>query len=783
MSLIKRRTYFLLLCLLVFVNLTGFLWEQQRSRRYETNVYGNSARELKLARRSVSPEGSDPALAETNPIDFRLSEEGDDIEPTQREESQGFNTRNACVAASDFFCPNLNTIASSLNLSESMAGVTFLAFGNGSPDVFSTFSAMSNNSGSLAVGELIGAAAFISSVVAGVIVIGSWRVSQNKRHRWLEQRARDEYAPPSEDSIIEDNHERDEETGHNTTPISMTALNRNYNIGDSYFSPSSFITMNDIVDQTSFHHHHGSKQRSLHNGMRPSLFGAIEFRDLVKSLKLNSSARALGVFGRSYSSEFNDSRIQRPRIERSHTTPLRGLYENPRAGIDNIYDAFGLSGNNNTARRGAPSLSPDLSPYVDIDQYSEANLQSHETQSDSSNTLQVPRLNLVPPTPSRGRSPLLSPLQVSYSPPSMTADSEPPVDGFPQYLQSPPSPVTPLPSPVLSADVSADVENPVNQKSYVNSIWEKIQPTLFPSLTGFGSKSLFAKFIALLACPAILLLVLTLPVVEADKLSGDNEKRADDSPITSHADPPQIILEHEDNVIDLLEDTEGENGWSRWLTTFQLVFAPVFVVGVFVATNDFDYKAILYAFVVGSILSVLYIKTTDDNRPPSYYTLFCFAGFAVAIVWIFIVANEVVGVLQAIGLIMGLSDAILGLTIFAMGNSLGDFVANITIARMGFPMMAMSACFGGPMLNILLGIGISGTYVTLKTQEPYRISVSPTLFVSSIGLFIALASSLVYLPNVDYWMTRRWGYYLIGLYITCMIINVVIELVGIGDIQ
>ena len=85
--------------------------------------------------------------------------------------------------------------------------------------------------------------------------------------------------------------------------------------------------------------------------------------------------------------------------------------------------------------------------------------------------------------------------------------------------------------------------------------------------------------------------------------------------------------------------------------------------------------------------------------------------------------------------------------------------------------------------DILLGIGISGTYITLKTQEPYKISVSPTLFVSSIGLFIALTSSLVYLPHVDYWMTRKWGYYLIGSYVTCMIINVVIELIGIGDIK
>lgn len=36
--------------------------------------------------------------------------------------------------------------------------------------------------------------------------------------------------------------------------------------------------------------------------------------------------------------------------------------------------------------------------------------------------------------------------------------------------------------------------------------------------------------------------------------------------------------------------------------------------------------------------------------------------------------------LQTIGHIFGLSDAILGLTVFAVGNSLGDLVANATVA-------------------------------------------------------------------------------------------------------
>lgn len=75
------------------------------------------------------------------------------------------------IAASDFFCPNLATISKIMGMSESVAGVTFLALGNGSPDVFSTFAAMKIDSASLAIGELVGAASFITAVVAGSMAI------------------------------------------------------------------------------------------------------------------------------------------------------------------------------------------------------------------------------------------------------------------------------------------------------------------------------------------------------------------------------------------------------------------------------------------------------------------------------------------------------------------------------------------------------------------------------------------------------------------------------------
>lgn len=83
----------------------------------------------------------------------------------------GFLFSTLGISASDFFCPNLATIAQLLNLDENVAGVTLLAFGNGSPDVFATFAALRTNAGSLAIGELLGAASFIISCVVGSMCI------------------------------------------------------------------------------------------------------------------------------------------------------------------------------------------------------------------------------------------------------------------------------------------------------------------------------------------------------------------------------------------------------------------------------------------------------------------------------------------------------------------------------------------------------------------------------------------------------------------------------------
>ncbi|KAB2570320.1 Sodium/calcium exchanger membrane region [Lasiodiplodia theobromae] len=240
--------------------------------------------------------------------------------------------------------------------------------------------------------------------------------------------------------------------------------------------------------------------------------------------------------------------------------------------------------------------------------------------------------------------------------------------------------------------------------------------------------------------------------------------------------------------------------WDRWLIILQAFTAPLFVVVVIWANFELDnpralVRPVLISLACSLAILLLILSTTTPDRAPKWRISLSFAGFIVAIAWISTIANEVVGVLKALGAILNISDAILGLTIFAVGNSLGDLVADITVARLGFPVMALSACFGGPMLNILLGIGLGGCYMTIKHAEnkhekhpdrplhfkPYHLDISSSLIVSGATLLVTLLGLLVMVPLRKWRMDRVVGCSLVVLWVVSTIGNVVAELLGWGD--
>lgn len=77
------------------------------------------------------------------------------------------------------------------------------------------------------------------------------------------------------------------------------------------------------------------------------------------------------------------------------------------------------------------------------------------------------------------------------------------------------------------------------------------------------------------------------------------------------------------------------------------------------------------------------------------------------------------------------------------------------------------------MLNILLGIGLSGSYMIASAGgKPYDVHVGRTLIVSGVGLLAILIATLIAVPLNSYWMDKRIGASLIIAY--CCVLSVVI---------
>ncbi|KAK4050095.1 hypothetical protein OIV83_003666 [Microbotryomycetes sp. JL201] len=925
------------------------------------------------------------------------------------------------ITASDFFCPNLSTIASRLGLSESVAGVTFLAFSNGSPDVFSTFAALSHGSGSLAIGELLGAASFIVSVVSGTmclikpfrvakhtflrdvgfftvaitltltilydshihlwealgmvglyfayvafVAIGSWWISRREHKAALLRTARDEYA--------DEQGYRDE--ADHVAPRSGRSSGRSTpaaTYSPSFVSPlptphsSTHPHMHASLDEESFfaaaergtpvtlsRQRSGSTARPSHrrvktrSTVRPSLLGAIEFRDVVNSLREDSTARTLAVFGgvnddlhthATYvgpeSAIARTSDGSRPRAS-SHSGAIR-LPDDEDEGetevgpVSHHYAGRGLplattvgavqdrrptwdgqisaSSDESRPRWGdddediAASVGRDQevqTPIIDLTEGVDNPWQATHSRDSSRATLQVevPTMQSHAATSrmrSRASSMRRTPSNQSSMPPDHKA-----VRKVPSIMLTSANGEEALVQPEAEVPAGSFI---THHRGY--RIARAIFLALFPSLQDFREKSYLGKATAILCVPAILVLNLTLPVVDTDSddcaslesreaLNEEAYKDYDSSddedahsPLILHSAQGLLVDTHEDLVAtpgsvdpprrshlhdqhhsarssedvarhqreDVArafhhrvlphaeaDEVEVRSPWAssspegssakdynpiaeafakfnmngshdattdrrstqssasgahetvdplvkpitpphlevqtpvltRWLTAIQCTLGPAFCVSALMAGN-LRWWYPLAALAGGLVLGVFAFWVFEDHRHPGRIVL-CFVGFFVAMVWILTIVTEVVAVLQTVGHIFGLSDAILGLTVFAVGNSLGDLVANATVARMGFPSMAIAACFGGPMLNILLGIGLSGSYMIFKNEgHSLHVSMSRTLLVSGIGLLAILVSTLIIVPCNGYWMDKRVGAGLIAAYTCLLTINVLVE--------
>ncbi|CAO3702995.1 unnamed protein product [Rhizopus stolonifer] len=749
------------------------------------------------------------------------------------------------IVASDFFCPNLQTISSKLEMSESMAGITILAFGNGSPDLFSTFSAMESGAGSLAIGELIGAAFFIVAIVSGCMgtiqpfqsqkitfmrdatyllgsaIIMSWIVYTQQIHwyhgiiliiyylSYVTVVMLSAYAncgisdkTSDEQKMIHQIHVVDEsacllpeepffkksESGkpprlqipirkpsfysNSSEPYSQQFIHNLRSTIPGWTSPISPILVSQSTSnlpRTKSTHSTRTYRRSITPkiGFRTSIFGAIEFQEQVSSMRRGMSSQMV-------------------------TSPIR--HKRQFSMPDSGWRHLNNSGNGNRLRShtscGIQDYFTFLSDQPTLQNSTSPKLSNHPE-------LTVPEIRLAPPA----NNEQIEDFEEHQNPNELQCSfyhsvREPTCSSFGHFSESESFFTTSqshhdMTSPTASFfghyPGSILAENQTNFSARQNEMIEEekttLISTLFPTLQEFCEKSTFSKVNAIIAAPLVLVFTLTLPVAELKEnrldivLSGEASDMPA-PPVNGYLSVPlseSDISANEIKPVIITGEIDAKQGWNQQLLSIQSVFSLTFAFGLAAANKVIPFSMICVGISIGSVFALLVLKFTKENEPPSWIWMTSFVGLFVALNWIFLLANQVVGLLQAIGKIFLISDSIMGITIFAFGNSAGDLVANIAIAKIGFPTMAISACYAGPLLNTVLGVGISSSYQIWKSGKPYDLNIAPSILVTLAGLIIVLISTIFVVNMNGYRITRQLGIWMISVYSLCITISFLLE--------
>ncbi|XP_013359048.1 PREDICTED: sodium/potassium/calcium exchanger 6, mitochondrial isoform X2 [Chinchilla lanigera] len=165
-------------------------------------------------------------------------------------------------------------------------------------------------------------------------------------------------------------------------------------------------------------------------------------------------------------------------------------------------------------------------------------------------------------------------------------------------------------------------------------------------------------------------------------------------------------------TVPVVDPDKDDRNWKRPLNCLHLVISPLVVVLTLQsgAYGVYEIGGLLpvWAVVVisGTGLASVTFFATSNREPPRLHWLFAFLGFLTSALWINAAATEVVNILRSLGVVFQLSNTVLGLTLLAWGNSIGDAFSDFTLARQGYPRMAFSACFGGIIFNMLVGVGL-----------------------------------------------------------------------------
>nr|XP_020008156.1 sodium/potassium/calcium exchanger 1 isoform X2 [Castor canadensis] len=183
-------------------------------------------------------------------------------------------------------------------------------------------------------------------------------------------------------------------------------------------------------------------------------------------------------------------------------------------------------------------------------------------------------------------------------------------------------------------------------------------------------------------------------------------------------------------------------------------------------------KQAIYLFLL-PIVFPLWLTVPDVRRQES--RKFFVITFLGSIIWIAMFSYLMVWWAHQVGETIGISEAIMGLTILAAGTSIPDLITSVIVARKGLGDMAVSSSVGSNIFDITVGLPVPWLLFSLiNGLQPVPVS-SNGLFCAIVLLFLMLLFVIFSIALCKWRMNKILGFTMFLLYFVFLIISVMLE--------
>ncbi|KAH3679296.1 hypothetical protein WICMUC_001120 [Wickerhamomyces mucosus] len=210
---------------------------------------------------------------------------------------------------------------------------------------------------------------------------------------------------------------------------------------------------------------------------------------------------------------------------------------------------------------------------------------------------------------------------------------------------------------------------------------------------------------------------------------------------------PVYLLEDDDRYI-LYEELRK---YKVWLFHIQTIITPL-IFCAFYQVSEFP--------ILILIISITFVTISFLFLRKFLFFIIPLTGFITAVLTISLLSSVLIMLLKNLGVILRISESLLGLTILSLGNSIGDLISNLTLNQLGLSIIGINACFGSVLLYFGVGIGLNGLLIMIfntKSLKHIKLDIDSSFRISGIGLVIILGFYLIAIPLNGYYIDKKIG--------------------------